>query len=65
AGRRQAAPRFLLIRDLPLLSHRFLLGTDEALGRPPRCHPGVADGSRCYRDWPATMKERRASMSRR
>jgi len=35
----------VLIRDLPLLSHRFLLGTDEALDRLSRCHPGVADGS--------------------
>ncbi len=44
--RRQAAPRLSLIRDLPSLVHRFLLGTDEALGRLSRRHPGVADGSR-------------------
>lgn len=37
--------RVPLIRDLPPLVHRFLLGTDEPPGRPSRRHPGVADGS--------------------
>ena len=43
--RRQAAPRISLIRDLPSLGHRFLLGTVEALDPPRRCHPVVVDGS--------------------